>query len=55
MNEKEKCQSCNGTGQQVFHTAFSSNMGKCNFCWGHGTRQEEEKWFDKNFKERGLT
>jgi len=57
-NEKAKpndCRSCKGTGKQVFHGAFDSIVGTCNFCAGNGTREEENKWYNKGFKGRGLT
>jgi len=55
FDEAAKCKSCKGTGKQVFHGAFESRVGRCNFCGGHGTREEEVKWFNKSSKDRGLT
>ena len=51
---KDKCRTCKGTGKQTFHGAFDSFRATCNFCGGHGTREEEIKWFDYDFEERGL-
>lgn len=50
----DKCRTCKGTGKQTFHGAFFSQVATCNFCGGHGTKEEEYKWYDKSFKERGL-
>ena len=53
-NKENDCGACKGTGKQTFHGAFDSFRATCNFCGGHGTREEEIKWYDKAFKERGL-
>ena len=50
----EKCTDCNGTGKKVYHGPFESSLGKCGFCDGHGTKEEQLKWYDKSFKGRGL-
>ena len=53
--DKEKdCHTCQGTGRQVFHGHFHSYRDTCNFCGGHGTREEELKWWDESFTKRGL-
>ena len=53
--DREKdCSTCRGSGKQVFHGTFFSQTAACNFCEGHGTRAEELKWFDSEFKGRGL-
>ena len=53
--DKEKdCGTCKGTGKQTFHGIFDSYEATCNFCGGHGTKEEQNKWFDREFKGRGL-
>ena len=54
MENKDKCRTCKGSGKQTFHGHFASVRKTCNFCAGHGTREEEDKWFDKSFNGRGL-
>ena len=53
--KREDCRECRGSGKQTFHGAFESYRATCNFCGGHGTREEENKWYDKSFNVRGLT
>jgi DnaJ-class molecular chaperone len=52
--EERDCPACDGTGLQTFHGLFDSFKATCNFCGGHGTNDESDKWFDESFKERGL-
>ncbi len=52
--KQTKCRACNGTGKQIFHGLFDSYHATCNFCAGHGTYKEELKWYDLEFKGRGL-
>jgi DnaJ-class molecular chaperone len=51
---KDVCGSCKGSGRQVFHGAFQSVVGVCNFCAGHGTKEEQLKWYDETYTGRGL-
>ncbi len=53
-SKNEACRTCKGSGKQDFHGAFESYQATCNFCDGHGTREEEIKWFDKSFTGRGF-
>ena len=53
--DKDKdCNTCKGSGKQTFRGLADSYRAACNFCGGHGTRVEEVKWFDSEFKGRGL-
>jgi len=52
---KDKCRSCDGSGRKVYHGAFFSKMGNCGFCGGTGLSADENNWYDKSFKSRGLT
>jgi DnaJ-class molecular chaperone len=45
--DNEKCKNCKGTGKQVFHGAFESAMGMCNFCKGSGKYEDYKNWFKK--------
>jgi DnaJ-class molecular chaperone len=51
MINKEKCKSCKGSGRQVFHGAFESGMGDCNFCGGSGKYEDYSAWFKENMGE----
>ena len=48
------CRACAGTGKQSFQGLFDSYRATCNFCAGYGTKEEELKWFDSEFTERGF-
>lgn len=52
--EDKICRTCKGTGMQTFNGLADTYKATCNFCGGHGTREEEAKWYDKSFTERGL-
>ena len=48
MSNEEKCKNCKGSGRQVFHGAFESAVGMCNFCRGSGKYADYSQWFKDN-------
>ena len=44
---EEKCRSCKGTGRQIFHSSFESTVGKCNFCGGSGSGEDETEFYNR--------
>lgn len=49
MSNEQNCKSCKGSGKQVFHGAFDSVIGECNFCNGSGSFEDYEEWFEIPF------
>lgn len=47
MDNEKHCRHCKGTGKQVFHGAFNSVMGRCNFCKGSGKLSDYLQWLKK--------
>lgn len=44
----DKFKNCKGSGKQVFHGAFQSVMGVCNFCRGSGKLSDYRDSFKRN-------